>query len=952
MAQYLITVVKDPIGGGSVKVGTSSASGVMQEEGTTVNILAIPSSGFTFVNWQIDSVVVSTSTSYSFTMPANNIELKATFLESVTPPHTEQEAIYDTSCPKFFFVKDMTDRFFSGDVVDLTTYDATDLIEEPIDFDSGKFKLERDETYHGFNYEFAVDSLSYEIGSVGYNYLKTQLFNFGVDVDVKFIYGFGSESNLTIFYIGKVDFNEYKEVEDGELINFSLRELDFDNLLQTAFEIPQEVELTKDVRLYSKVIPKRIEYKIELPEDVLGVGLGLASKAWFAEEFRTPDAPNPDIERLSKTSDVGYLRFNDGRSGDEDFEDFITYDFQLDVVDPFPNLKYVFKAKEAGFYDVSVKFWVGLFLENEANFTDFSFMTLKLIHVDRDNTTVIQSNSVNSLFNFSPTQLLDPDRVVEFKIDLTYEMGFDDSFYIYIEIDPTDVTFPTVGAITAITAYPYQYDITIPQIEIVGQTQAKQSTAKIETVYDVVNTICKTATDVSGYEIFKSDFFEAGGCGSLLYLTNGFNIRGVTDKNLKVAPKNIIESLSKLFCLGWGVEYDINKRELIALEPVEYFYQDTEIFNFDQISNYSKEIDTSKYYNEIEVGFSKYSKQRETDKGFTLDDVHTKHIYQTPIKTNKNKLSIITDLTLSAYEIEILRRKQFEKDGNKVKSNFKEDEDVFGVQLTSATPSETFAYPNENISYEDTTLTIISGTYDFVLEVGEVVDYTSRAGVLQERTVVYFSVTSWEILGVVYYNTYIGFAESLVGTVGGVNDVIITRTTTSALLLPEGAQPFSTINNILSPATSYNVRYTPKRMLYNWAKLINGGFFGKLGTEQIVFKQGDGNVELITQFKVGEECLLGDVDRELITEGSNVNIGDLYNRGFLFLPIKVSFSTSLSFEQLITLKKCLRGSNGTGDYGYVSITNPCGEVEQIFITSVEYSGVEDEAQIEGYLKQL
>ena len=31
MAQYLITVVKDPIGGGSVKVGTSSASGVMQE---------------------------------------------------------------------------------------------------------------------------------------------------------------------------------------------------------------------------------------------------------------------------------------------------------------------------------------------------------------------------------------------------------------------------------------------------------------------------------------------------------------------------------------------------------------------------------------------------------------------------------------------------------------------------------------------------------------------------------------------------------------------------------------------------------------------------------------------------------------------------------------------------------------------------------------------------------
>lgn len=950
MAQYVITVVKDPTNGGNVKVGSSTSSSVNQEEGTTVNILAIPLSGFSFVSWEIDSIVVSSSSSYSFIMPANNIILTANFSPIPTPPNARQQNIYDTTCPKFFFVKNISDRYFTGDVVNLSAYDYTDLIDEPINFDSGKFKLQRDETYHGFNYEFAVDSLSYEIGSVGYDYLKTQLILEGVDADIKFVYGFGDVSNLTIFYIGKVDFNEYREVENGELIEFSLRELDFDNLLQTAFEIPQTTPLTKDVKLYSKVIPKRVEYKIEIPEDSLGIGLGLSSKAWFDDAFRTPDPPNADIEEFKKTSPVGYLRFNDGRAGDDNFEEFVTYDFQLDSQDPFPNLKYVFRAKEAGVYDVSIKFWVGLFLTNPNLFTDFSFMTLKLIHVDIDNVTVIQTTSVQSLYNFSLTQLLAPQKVVEFNIDLDYEMSLDQSLYIYIELDASDSSFPATGVITALVPYPFNYDISIPQIEIVGQTQAQQSSAKIETIYNVVNSVAKTATGTE-YNILKSDFFDDGGCGSLLYLTNGFNIRGL-NKDLNVSPKNIIDSLKNIYCLGWGVEYDNLKQELICLEPVEYFYQDAEIMSFDEVSNYTKEIDSSKYYNEIEVGFSKYSKQRETDKGFTLDDVHTKHTYQTPIKTNKNKLSVITDVTLSAYEIEILRRKQFEKDGNKVKSNFKEDEDVYGIQLTSSTPSETFNYPNNKISYEDTTLTIIEGTYDFVLTVGEEVTYISRAGVSQTRTIVYFGVSSWEILGTLYFQTYIGFAESLVGTVGGVGNVTITKTSPSSLLLPEGSQPFDVIENLLSPATTYNLRHTPKRMLLNWAKLINGGFFGKDVTSQLVFKQGDGNTELVTQFKEGEDCLLGDVDRVELDEGSDITIQNFYDGDYLFLPIKVSFSVSLSFEQLTTLKKCLRGINDTNNYGYVSLMNPCGEQEKIFITSVEYSGVEEEATIEGYLKEL
>jgi hypothetical protein len=950
MATYTITVVKTPSpSAGIVRVGSSFESGVIQEEGTTVNIRASASSGFSFVRWELDSVLLSTNAIESFVMPSNNVELKAVFLELAPPPNAQQADLYDTECPRFLFIDDLTDRFFTGDVVDLTVYLPTQ-VEEPINFDTGKFKLERDQNYHGFNYEFSVDELQYEIGTDGYDYLKTKLYTTGTDSDVKFVYGFGDVSNFTIFYIGKIDFNEYAEVDNGEKISFSLVELDFDNLLQTAFEIPQEVELTQDVRLYSKVIPKRIEYKIELPEDSLGLGLGLTSRAWFDEAFRTPDAPNPDIEVVEKTSPTGYLIFNDGRTGDSNFDEFYTYDFALNDTPPVDLLQSVFIAREAGVYDVTVKFWCGLFLTNIPSFTDFGFMSLKFVQVAIDGSTIVSTTSVSSLTTITPTNFLDPSKIVEFDVSLTFELSVDQSLYIYIEIDPSDAAFPTLGTITAIVPYPFKYDTEVPQIEVVGQTQAKQSTSQVESSYTVINEVCKQATEVT-YDIVKSDFLTDG-CGSLMYLTNGFSVRGVSGKKLKVAPKNIIDMLSKIYCLGFGVEYNESKNELVVIEPVEYFYQDVEILELLSISDYKKEVDSSQYYNEVEVGFNKYSKQRETDKGFTLDDVHTKHTYQTPIKTNKNKLSIVTDLTLSAYEIEILRRKQFEKDGNKVRSNFREDEDVFGIQLTSATPSETFVYPNAQVTYEESTLTIIEGTYDFVLEVGDVVTYVSKAGTSQTRNVTYFSVSSWDILGTIFFQTYIGFAENLVGTVGGVNNVSITRTSGSASLLPEGSQPFSTINNLLSPATTYNLRHTPKRILYNWAKLLNGGFFGKSITDEIIFKQGDGNVELVTQLKVGEACLLGDTGRDLIDEGANVEIGDFYGGDYLFLPIKISFTTSLSFEQLTDLKKCLRGQDGTRDYGYITITNSCGGLEQIYPTAIEYSGVTEEATIEGYLKQL
>lgn len=953
MAQYLITVVKDPIGGGSVKVGTSSASGVMQEEGTTVNILAIPSSGFTFVNWQIDSVVVSTSTSYSFTMPANDIELKATFLESAAPPPTEQSAIYDTSCPKFFFVKNMSDRFFSGDVVDLTLYDATDLEEEPINFDTGKFKLERDPTYHGFNYEFAIDTLGYELGTVGYTFLKSNLFTEGVDVDVKFIYGFGSEDNLTIFYIGKVDFNEYKEVEDGEQIDFSLRELDFDNLLQSSFEIVQSTEPDIDVLLYSKVIPKKVSYTVPKRNEVENGGV----ESTYPSAFINEDIDSP----LTDASGILYLFINDGKEGDDDLEIFTTYDFHVDNAFPLTEgagYKYLLRAQLAGEYTIKVKTLLRLEFNAASGASGFDFVNLAIRKTQKDGTTQIGS-TIYSAPTITNTPLTDGYADCLYDFETTLDIEFDQCVYLYFEILSSAIG---TAELFNIGIRPFPTNSEQPQLEVEVQTVAPASKGKFITPLNLLESVISQSAE-TGYQTVVSDFVNTTGCGGKLVLTNGFNIRGVelSDRTyIKISAKDLVESLSKLFVLGWGVEYDGSKREIVRIEPIEYFYQNEEILNLGNVSEYNKEIDSSKYYNEIEIGFSKYSKNRETDKGNTLDDFHTKHLYKTPIKTNKNKFTAITNLTLSGYELEILRRKQFEKDGKSVNANFREDEDLFGVQLVDYVLFDGATYSGflTDLSSGD----IINLNTSSIIVVGLAYFYSgqpitvnvdsqgARSTTIDSIQYGYFTPVGF---GFPVLGTRIKFSSAIDNDINPISPSVVIETVGGeSYYVPESDQPFSNISNLISPETAYNLRYTPKRMLYNWAKLFNGGFFGKLGTDQVAFKQGDGNVTLSTNFGVGEPCLLGDLDSETIVENANVNIADLYNRGFLYLPFKVSFSAPLSFEQLILLKKCLRGSNGIGDYGYVSITNPCGEVEQIFITSVEYSGVEDEAKFEGFLKSI
>ena len=964
MATYNVNITISPLAKGTVKVGSNLASGTVQEEGVTVNLLGAPISGWGFVSYVIDGGAPITTASHSFVMPSADVNITATFFELPTPITTQQASIYDTSCPKFFFVDDLSERFFTGDVINLESFNYTEIVE-PVGFDAGSFMIERDDKYHGFNYEFSTDSLKYEIGTVGYNYLKTKLTTEGTDSNVKFLYGFGLPEAFTIFYYGKVDFNEYAEEQDGSYVGFKVRELDFDNVLQTTFDIDQSTTPNLSLLLYSKVIPKEITYLSPKPNQVITTELDLYPKMFY------PADSLAGMINIPYQDPIKYHIFvNDGREGDN-IEGFVTYDFQVDTNDPATEgagLKFLFRALEAGVYRIDVSVTFRMYLINPSAFLsdDPTYSWMKLIIFETADDGVTVSGAVTTL---DRTEVLN-DPVADGYIDLRFETTqtidgngvLEKCTYLYFQIDPLDLPsfFGTGAFIEYVYILPYEGDARQPSITVSAETLETSSKANTIKPLNLLESVFSQAAEAN-YPIVSSDFFDDG-CGSKLTITNGFGVRGaeLSDRtDIKVSPKKLVDSLLDLFCLGWGVEYDDVNRELVKIEGAEYFYQDVEILALDEVSEYSLEVDTSMYYNEIEIGFSKYSKSRETDKGNTLDDFHTKHTYNTPIKTNKNKLSVVSDLTLSGYEIEILRRKQFEESGNDDNANFREDEELFGVQAVDYTLFTGGTYTGflTDLSVGDiiqlsTTRIIVLGYAYFYggqqLDVNVDSQGNKRTSVLSIRYGYYVPTGfAFSVLG-----TFIQFTVPIDSDINPLSPtVVISNVGSEAYIVPESLQTI-TASNLVSPQTAYNLRYSPKRMLYNWAKLFNGGFFGKAVTDEIVFKQGDGNVELSTQFDVSETCRLGDLGRDTIVEDANVQIQNLYGGLFLYSPLKASFSTSLSFEQLTDLKKCLRGRDGVRDYGYITVNNYCGTAQKVYITSLEYSPVTEEAKITGYLKSI
>lgn len=79
---YTLTLQATPANGGSFNIGTTTT----YSEGTSVSLRAYTNSNFKFVTWEQDGEVVSTSSSFTYIMPARNVTLVACYVYDPSSP--------------------------------------------------------------------------------------------------------------------------------------------------------------------------------------------------------------------------------------------------------------------------------------------------------------------------------------------------------------------------------------------------------------------------------------------------------------------------------------------------------------------------------------------------------------------------------------------------------------------------------------------------------------------------------------------------------------------------------------------------------------------------------------------------------------------------------------------------------------------------------------------------
>jgi hypothetical protein len=175
--------------------------------------------------------------------------------------------------------------------------------------------------------------------------------------------------------------------------------------------------------------------------------------------------------------------------------------------------------------------------------------------------------------------------------------------------------------------------------------------------------------------------YEEDGDESLTSMTSGFWIRGFNEDDLildengepsssykppKASFKDLSNSYFGIWNLGMGIER-IGFEERVRIEKLSYFYNRNALihlgnknadgtFEYAQVNNVKRSIDTKNYYSGVEVGYDKWEDYEEA---MGLDEYNALSTFTTSINTidNLNREGV-SKYRADSYGIEFARRKQ------------------------------------------------------------------------------------------------------------------------------------------------------------------------------------------------------------------------------------------------------------------------------------------------------
>ena len=230
----------------------------------------------------------------------------------------------------------------------------------------------------------------------------------------------------------------------------------------------------------------------------------------------------------------------------------------------------------------------------------------------------------------------------------------------------------------------------------------KPSTCKAFLIHEVFAILAESMTGIQ--DCFRSDYFgqtnsfphqySAAGCGAWSAITNGLAIRKMLNKNgalynISTTFKEFFENVDAIFNIGMRVQIE-NGREILRVEPKEYFFNSSKIFSVFSVSDMNKTPAVEYIYNTYDNGYDKWNLNITGSNA--IDEFNSKHSYTLPVKKSNTGLIKISKFIASGYLIEQTRRLQFLTYPT---NDFETDNDLF-IICTNRTEitSDKYTTPN------------------------------------------------------------------------------------------------------------------------------------------------------------------------------------------------------------------------------------------------------------------
>jgi len=566
----------------------------------------------------------------------------------------------------------------------VTTDNLIYNIDEPKDYDKINIVLMRDKTYHGVNYEFTEGDIKLRFDdSAGRQLILADYNKYGNDAMMRLQFGFVLNGAFVPNFDLNFDFNTY-EVQENFIL-CGVKRKTFNDLLETRKDTVVNISANEfDLPLHSKVI---------------------------REQTITA--------QQARTSNIAQLSLNDytgpALAGDAPFNEYATY---LDWSDANPNdlftnaptfgvyaevpenvKEYVYVADGTGPATFNLNFKVKLYtyLVGAVALGRIGYWSYQWYISVNGIKTLLPDSGGNATTGFINHD--QPTNVMYYQVNqsITVNVKQGDEVYLYGQyIFENRAGAGTPAFIAYLESFYNTSSIYFDSRSSATSTKALMAFEMMQAVLDGVGSTFQNIKLKSNLLGRTNIGYPSNGCASLIAYTNGYQIRGFDNvsRPMQTTLADRLISLNALHCIGLGYELDDNNNYIVRIEGFEYFYQDVEIILFDQVSDYLEDIDTSIIFNEIEIGYNKYTNKLQSSSN-TLDEFCTLHNYLTPIVSYKQKLTQKCKDVFSGYAIELTRRVQQATEPN---DSWTYDEDIFGISCLQNLSGDYVPETNENFT--------------------------------------------------------------------------------------------------------------------------------------------------------------------------------------------------------------------------------------------------------------